>query len=120
MSGTYRPADEAESIAAIHAALDAGISLLDTAATTAWGTRATHPQRRREAGDRDGVVISVKFGALRGPDNAFLGIDGRPVDVKNSLAYPLRRLGTDHFDIYRLGRVNPAAIAATRRRSSAS
>jgi pyridoxine 4-dehydrogenase len=58
--------------------------------------------------DRDGVVLSVKFGALRAPDDAFIGIDGRPVAVKNSLAYSLRRLGTDHVDVYRLGRVDPA------------
>jgi pyridoxine 4-dehydrogenase len=57
--------------------------------------------------DRNGVVISVKFGALRGPDNAFIGIDGRPVAVRNFLAYSLRRLGTDYIDIYRLGRVDP-------------
>jgi aryl-alcohol dehydrogenase-like predicted oxidoreductase len=57
--------------------------------------------------DRNGVVISVKFGALRGPDNAFIGIDGRPVAVRNFLAYSLRRLGTDYIDVYRLGRVDP-------------
>jgi pyridoxine 4-dehydrogenase len=54
------------------------------------------------------VVLSVKFGALRALDNAFVGIDGRPVAVQNFLAYTLQRLGTDHVDIYRLGRVDPA------------
>jgi aryl-alcohol dehydrogenase-like predicted oxidoreductase len=57
--------------------------------------------------DRNRVVISVKFGALRAPDNAFIGIDGRPVAVRNFLAYSLRRLGTDYIDVYRLGRVDP-------------
>src|SRR5215208_7917688 len=57
--------------------------------------------------DRDQVVLSVKFGALRGPDLAWIGIDGRPVAVRNFLAYSLQRLGTDHIDIYRLGRVDP-------------
>jgi len=58
--------------------------------------------------DRDSVALSVKFGALRAPDNAFIGIDGRPEAVKNFLAYTLQRLDTDHVDIYRLGRVDPA------------
>jgi len=58
--------------------------------------------------DRDGIVISVKFGAMRAPDDSFVGIDGRPAAVKNALAYSLQRLGTDHVDVYRLGRVDPA------------
>jgi aryl-alcohol dehydrogenase-like predicted oxidoreductase len=53
------------------------------------------------------VAISVKFGLLRAPDGSVVGIDGRPAAVKSSLAYTLRRLGTDHVDIYRLGRVDP-------------
>jgi aryl-alcohol dehydrogenase-like predicted oxidoreductase len=53
------------------------------------------------------VVISVKFGLMRAPDGSIVGNDGRPAAVKNSLAYSLRRLGTDHVDVYRLGRVDP-------------
>ena len=58
--------------------------------------------------DRDRVALSVKFGLLRAPDGAIVGIDGRPAAVKNFLAYTLRRLGTDHVDVYRLGRLDPA------------
>ena len=108
MSGTYGPADEAESVATIGAALDAGISLLDTGDYYGMGHNELLIRQALRGRDRDGVVLSVKFGALRAPDNAFIGIDGRRVAVKNFLAYTLQRLGTDHVDIYRLGRVDPA------------
>jgi aryl-alcohol dehydrogenase-like predicted oxidoreductase len=108
MSGTYGPADEAESIATIGAALDAGISLLDTGDYYGMGHNELLIRQALRDRDRDAVVLSVKFGALRAPDNAFIGIDGRPVAVQNFLAYTLQRLGTDHVDIYRLGRVDPA------------
>ena len=108
MSGTYGPADEAESIATIGAAMDAGISLLDTGDYYGMGHNELLIRQALRGRDRDGVVLSVKFGALRAPDNAFIGIDGRPVAVQNFLAYTLQRLGTDHVDIYRLGRVDPA------------
>ena len=107
MSGTYGPADETESIATIHAALDAGITLLDTGDYYGMGHNELLIGRSLEGRDRDEVVLSVKFGALRGPDLAYAGIDGRPVAVRNFLAYSLQRLGTDHIDIYRLGRVDP-------------
>ena len=108
MSGAYGPADEVESIATIHAALDAGINLLDTGDYYGMGHNELLIREALRGRDRDDAVVSVKFGALRAPDNAFIGIDGRPVAVKNSLAYTLQRLGTDHVDIYRLGRVDPA------------
>jgi aryl-alcohol dehydrogenase-like predicted oxidoreductase len=108
MSGVYGPADEAESIATIRAALDAGINLLDTGDYYGMGHNELLIGEALRGRDRHEVVISVKFGALRAPDNAFIGIDGRPVAVKNSLAYTLQRLGTDHVDLYRLGRVDPA------------
>jgi aryl-alcohol dehydrogenase-like predicted oxidoreductase len=108
MSGAYGPADETESIATIHAALDAGIDLLDTGDYYGMGHNELLIREALRRRDRDKVVISVKFGALRAPDDAFIGIDGRPLAVKASLAYTLRRLGTDHVDIYRLGRVDPA------------
>jgi aryl-alcohol dehydrogenase-like predicted oxidoreductase len=108
MSGAYGPADRAESIATIHAALDAGINLLDTGDYYGMGHNELLIREALRGGDRDDVVISVKFGALRAPDNAFIGIDGRPVAMKNFLAYTLQRLGTDHVDVYRLGRADPA------------
>ena len=108
MSGTYGPADEAESIATIGAALDAGITLLDTGDYYGMGHNELLIRQALRGRDRDGVVLSVKFGALRALDNAFVGIDGRPLAVQNFLAYTLQRLGTEHVDIYRLGRVDPA------------
>jgi aryl-alcohol dehydrogenase-like predicted oxidoreductase len=107
MSGTYGPADETESIATIGAALDAGISLLDTGDYYGMGHNELLIRQALRGRDRDGVVISVKFGALRAPDLTYIGIDGRPVAVQNFLAYTLQRLGTDYVDIYRLGRVDP-------------
>ncbi len=100
MSDVYGPADRGESIATIHAALDVGINLLDTGDFYGMGDNEL---LLREAlkGRRDEAVISVKFGALRGPDNGWGGIDGRPAAVRNFLAYTLKRLGTDHIDIYR-------------------
>ncbi len=108
MSGAYGPADRDESIATIRAAIDAGITLLDTGDYYGMGHNELLIRDALRGRDRDDVVISVKFGALRAPDNAFIGIDGRPVAVKNALAYTLQRLGTDHVDVYRLGRVDPA------------
>jgi pyridoxine 4-dehydrogenase len=107
MSGTHGPADETESIATIRAALDAGISLLDIGDTYGMGHNELLIRQALRGRDRDGVVISVKFGALRTPDLAYIGIDGRPMAVRNFLAYTLQRLGTDYIDIYRLGRVDP-------------
>jgi len=107
MSGVYGPAEELESIATIREALDTGINLLDTGDYYGMGHNELLIREALRGRDRNGVVISVKFGALRGPDNAFIGIDGRPVAVRNFLAYSLRRLGTDYIDVYRLGRVDP-------------
>jgi aryl-alcohol dehydrogenase-like predicted oxidoreductase len=106
MSDLYGPADEGESIATIQAALDAGINLLDTGDYYGMGHNEMLIGRAIQ-GRRDQAIISVKFGALRGPDGAWIGFDGRPVAVQNFLAYTLKRLGTDHIDIYRLGRVDP-------------
>jgi aryl-alcohol dehydrogenase-like predicted oxidoreductase len=107
MSDLYGSADEAESIATIHAALDAGISLLDTGDYYAMGHNEMLVREALRDRDRDQAVISVKFGVLRDPAGGWAGVDGRPAAVKNVLAYSLRRLGTDHIDIYRLGRYNP-------------
>jgi aryl-alcohol dehydrogenase-like predicted oxidoreductase len=107
MSTLYGPAEEVESIATIHAALDAGITLLDTGDYYAAGQNELLLREALRGRSRQEVVLSVKFGVLRGPAGEILGIDGRPAAVKNSLAYTLTRLGTDHVDIYRLGRVDP-------------
>jgi aryl-alcohol dehydrogenase-like predicted oxidoreductase len=107
-AGLYGPADEDESIATIRAAIDAGITLLDTGDYYSMGDNELLIRDALRGRDRDGVQLSVKFGALRGPDNAWLGYDGRPPAVKTFAAYSLRRLGTDHIDVYRLGRVDPA------------
>jgi aryl-alcohol dehydrogenase-like predicted oxidoreductase len=107
MSDLYGPADENESIATIHAALDAGITLLDTGDFYGMGHNEMLIRRALEGREREKAVISVKFGALRDPAGNWNGNDGRPASVKNFLAYTLRRLGTDYVDIYRLTRVDP-------------
>ncbi|MFB9837551.1 aldo/keto reductase [Actinoallomurus acaciae] len=108
MSGMYGPADEAESIATIHAAMDAGITLLDTGDFYGMGHNEMLIRDALRGRDRDQVMISVKFGALRGPGQIWAGYDGRPAAVGNFLAYSLNRLGTDHIDVYRIARVDPA------------
>jgi aryl-alcohol dehydrogenase-like predicted oxidoreductase len=107
MSGMYGPVDERESIATIHAALDAGVTLLDTG--DFYGVGHNELLIGRALKDRrDKVLLSVKFGALRGPDGSWLGVDARPAALKNFLAYTLTRLGVDHIDIYRPARLDPA------------
>jgi aryl-alcohol dehydrogenase-like predicted oxidoreductase len=108
MSDLYGPADEKESIATIHAAVDAGITLLDTGDFYGMGHNELLLREALRSIDRDRVVISVKFGALRDPDGGWSGADARPVAIKNFVAYSLRRLGTDHIDIYRPARLDPA------------
>ncbi|MEV4433271.1 aldo/keto reductase [Streptomyces sp. NPDC049585] len=111
MSALYGDADRAESIATIHAALDAGITLLDTGDFYAMGHNELligEALRTAPGHAREQALTSVKFGALRGPDGAWLGYDGRPAAVKTFAAYSLQRLGTDHIDVYRLARVDPA------------
>jgi len=105
MSDIYGPADETESIATIHAAIDAGINLLDTGDFYGMGHNEMLLRKAIE-GRRDKVFIAVKFGALRGPDNSFNGLDMRPVAVKNFVAYSLRRLGTDYIDLYQPCRID--------------
>jgi aryl-alcohol dehydrogenase-like predicted oxidoreductase len=107
MSGTYGSADRNESIATIHAALDAGITLLDTGDFYGMGHNELLIADALAGRRRDGAVISVKFGAQRGPDGSWLGYDARPAAVKTALAYSLQRLRTDHVDIYRPARLDP-------------
>jgi aryl-alcohol dehydrogenase-like predicted oxidoreductase len=107
MSGMYGSADESESVATIHAALDRGINLLDTG--DFYGMGHNEMLIGRALRDRrDTALLSVKFGALRGPDGAWLGFDGRPAAMKNFLAHSLTRLGVDHIDILRPARLDPA------------
>lgn len=107
MSGAYGKTDDAQSLAIIHAAIERGIKLLDTGDFYGAG----HNELligRAIAGRRDQVQLSVKFGALRGPDSSWGGMDARPVALKNFLAYSLVRLGTDYVDVYRPARLDPA------------
>ncbi len=106
MSGMYGPSDEAESIATIHAAVDCGVNLLDTGDFYGMGHNEMLLGRALQ-GRRDRVLLSVKFGAMRAPGGAFIGVDGRPEAVRNFAAYSLQRLHTDYIDIYRLSRLDP-------------
>ena len=105
--GVYGPSDEVESIATLHAALEAGVTFLDTGDFYGMGHNEMLIRRALEGVPRSNVVISVKFGPMRDPSWAFLGNDGRPQAVKNFLAYSLRRLNTDYVDIYRPARLDP-------------
>jgi aryl-alcohol dehydrogenase-like predicted oxidoreductase len=107
MSDFYGPAEEAESIATIRAALDAGITLLDTGDYYAAGHNELLIREALRGRNREQAVLSVKFGLMRAPDGSIVGNDLRPAAVKNFIAYTLRRLGTDYVDIYRPGRVFP-------------
>ena len=107
MSDFYGPADEAESIATIHAALDAGITLLDTGDFYGMGHNELLIRKALRNRRRDTVFIQVKFGAQRDPEGAFVGHDARPAAVKTALAYTLTRLGTDYIDLYQPARLDP-------------
>jgi aryl-alcohol dehydrogenase-like predicted oxidoreductase len=102
----YGPTDETESIATIHAALDHGITLLDTGDFYGMGHNEMLIGRSLR-GRRNQVLLSVKFGALPAPDGGWIGYDAHPVAVKNFVAYSLARLGVDHIDIYRPARLDP-------------
>jgi aryl-alcohol dehydrogenase-like predicted oxidoreductase len=110
MSDLYGPADRTESIATLHAALDAGMTLLDTG--DFYGMGHNELLIREALGSltpsqRDATILSVKFGALRGPSGQWNGYDCRPDAVKNFVAYSLQRLGVEHIDIYRPARLDP-------------
>src|ERR1700754_1104171 len=108
MSGAYGAADRAENIATVHVALAAGVTLIDTADFYAMGHNELLLAEALRGRDRDSYRLSVKFGFRRGPGNEIGGPDNRPESVKNFLAYSLTRLGTDHVDIYRPARLDPA------------
>jgi aryl-alcohol dehydrogenase-like predicted oxidoreductase len=107
MSGMYGAADEEDCIATIQSAIDQGVNLIDTGDFYGMGDNEMLI-RRALVGRRDQVLLSVKFGALRSPDGNWAGYDSRPAAVKNFCAYSLKRLGTDHIDIYRPARLDPA------------
>src|SRR6266550_5887814 len=107
MSGIYGQADDAESIATIHAALDAGITLLDTGDFYGMGHNELLLRDALRGVDRGSVFIQVKFGGQRDPRGEFVGHDASPAAVKSSLAYSLTRLGTDYIDLYQPARLDP-------------
>lgn len=107
MSDLYGPADRTESIATLHAAFDAGVTLLDTGDFYGMGHNELLLAEALKGWPRENVVLSVKFGAQRDPAGNWLGYDARPQAVKTALAYTLKRLGVDHIDIYRPARLDP-------------
>jgi aryl-alcohol dehydrogenase-like predicted oxidoreductase len=107
MSDFYGRADERESIATIHAALDHGVTLLDTGDFYGMGHNEMLVGRALADQPRAQVLLSVKFGAMRGPNGAFVGFDARPQAIRNFLSYTLKRLGTEYVDIYRPARLDP-------------
>ena len=105
-SGVYGHTDDQRSVAVIHAAIERGVTFLDTGDFYGAG----HNEMlvgKAIAGRREHVQLSVKYGAMRGPDGSFIGVDNRPAATKNFLAYSLKRLGTDHVDVYRPARLDP-------------
>jgi aryl-alcohol dehydrogenase-like predicted oxidoreductase len=107
MSDFYGPADRGESIATIHAALDAGITLLDTGDFYGMGHNEMLIGEAVSGRRREDYLLSVKFGALRDPAKGWFGYDSRPAAVKNFAAYTLQRLGVDYIDVYRPSRLDP-------------
>jgi pyridoxine 4-dehydrogenase len=108
MSDFYGPADRAESIATIHAALDSGATLIDTGDFYGSGHNELLIGEALKGRRREDYVLSVKFGALRDPGGSWTGYDARPAAVKNFLVYSLKRLGVEYIDIYRPARLDPA------------
>lgn len=107
MSALYGPADRSESIATLHEALAAGITLLDTGDFYGMGHNELLIAEALKGWRRQDLVLSVKFGAQRDPAGGWIGFDARPQAVKTALAYSLTRLDTDYVDIYRPARLDP-------------
>ncbi|WP_280428399.1 aldo/keto reductase [Nocardia brasiliensis] len=107
MSGMYGATDDAESTATIHAALDAGANLIDTGDFYGAGHNELLIGKAIAARPREDIVLSVKFGGLRGPGGTWGGVDTRPAALRNFLTYSLQRLGVDYVDIYRPARLDP-------------
>ncbi len=108
LSGTYGPVDDAEGVATIHAALDSGITLLDTGDFYGMGHNELLVREALKDGKRASAFVQVKFGGQRDPSGAFIGFDSRPSSVKNFLSYTLTRLGTDYVDLYQPSRLDPS------------
>ncbi|MEU5839013.1 aldo/keto reductase [Streptomyces diacarni] len=108
LSGGYGPTDDEEGVRTVRAYLDAGGTLLDTGDFYGSGHNEWLIRRALSGRAREDVVLSVKFGALRGPDGTPGGNDARPRSVHNFLSYSLQRLGVDHLDVYRPARLDPA------------
>ena len=106
MSGMYGASDEAERIATVHAALDAGINLIDTGDFYGSGHNEALLGRALQGRNRDGYLLSVKYGGLRDPAGGWTGFDVSSAGTKNFLTYSLQRLGVDHIDIYRPARID--------------
>lgn len=107
MSDLYGATDRKESIATIHEAIEGGVTLFDTGDFYGVGHNELLLQEALKGTKRDNAFIAVKFGAMRSPDGGWVGIDGRPQAVKNSLSYTLQRLGVDYIDLYQPARVDP-------------
>lgn len=107
MSGSYGASDEAESLATLRRAVERGVTLIDTGDFYGMGHNEMLIRRGIE-GMRHRVQLSVKFGAMRGPDGSWGGVDARPAAVKNFAAYSLKRLGVEAIDVYRPARLDPA------------
>ena len=108
MSGMYGPADRPESLATIAAAVEAGVTLIDTGDFYGMGHNEMLIGEALKSLPRDKLELSVKFGGMRDPAGGWTGYDARPAALKNFLAYSLQRLGVDHIDIYRPARLDPA------------
>jgi aryl-alcohol dehydrogenase-like predicted oxidoreductase len=109
MAGGYGPAEDGESIATVHAALDAGVTFLDAGDFYGHGHTELLLRDALKGGRRERAFIAIKFGALRSASGQFLGEDCRPASVKNFLAYSLKRLGTDYIDLYQPARLDPTS-----------
>ena len=107
MSDVYGPSDRSESLATLAMAVERGITLIDTGDFYGMGHNEMLIGEALKSLDRDRLTLSVKFGALRGPEGQFFGFDGRPAAVKNFAAYSLQRLGTEVIDVYRPARLDP-------------
>jgi aryl-alcohol dehydrogenase-like predicted oxidoreductase len=105
--GWYGTSSDDEGIATIHAALERGVRVIDTGDFYGMGRNEMLVGRALAGARRDQAIVSVKFGAQRGPDGAFLGVDTSPTALKAACAYSLSRLGVDHIDIYRPARLDP-------------
>jgi aryl-alcohol dehydrogenase-like predicted oxidoreductase len=105
--GSYGKSTDEEGIATIHAALERGVNLIDTGDFYGMGKNELLVAKALTGGQRDRAILSVKYGAQRGPDGAFLGFDTSPTATKAALAHSLTRLGVDYIDVYRPARLDP-------------